>query len=114
MGHTALAAHSWKTANMICNVLTLSGWATVHTVSLDQTHQDDLGGQGGDDALCVDQGGVAQVVQSVTSEDLCSGLEPGGLSELDSGVPLQQLWGDASQGSQHGLHTASYSVSRDT
>ena len=86
-------------------MLTLAGGATVHTVSLDQAHQDDLGGQGGDDALCVDQGGVAQVVQTVTVEDLCAGLEPGGLTKLDTAVLLQQLWGHAAQGSQHGLQS---------
>ena len=35
-----------------------------------------LDGQGGDDGLCVDQRGVAQVVQAISAEDLCAGLEP--------------------------------------
>jgi hypothetical protein len=41
-----------------------------------------LAGQGGDDALCVDQGRVAQVVQAVAAEDLGARLEPDGLAEL--------------------------------
>ena len=40
-----------------------------------------LAGQGGDDALCVDQGRVAQVVQAVAAKDLGTGLEPHCLTE---------------------------------
>ena len=40
-----------------------------------------LAGQGGDDALCVHQGRVAQVVQAVAAEDLGASLEPDGLTE---------------------------------
>ena len=85
---------------------TLSSWASVHTVSLDQSHEDDLDSQGGNDRLCVDQRRVAQVVEAILSKDLCSCLEPDSLSELDSSVLLQQLWGDASKSSQHGLQTS--------
>ena len=45
-----------------------------------------LGGQGGDDGLCVDEGGVAQVVQAVRAEDGSSRLEPDWLLELDAAV----------------------------
>ena len=61
-----------------------------------------LDGQGGDDALGVDQGGVAQVVEAVVAEDLCASLEPGGLLELDAGVLGQQLGGQDAQGAQEG------------
>lgn len=82
---------------------TLSSWASVHPVPLDQAHEDDLDAQGGDDALCVHQAGVAEVVQAITLEDLGTGLEPGGLSELDSSILLQQLRGHASKCAKHGL-----------
>ncbi len=61
----------------------------------------DLAGQGGDDGLGVDQGGVAQVVEAVRAEDLSAGLEPDGLAEGDA-VLGEQLWGHAAQGSEHG------------
>jgi len=51
----------------------------------------------------VDNGGVAQVVEAVSGEDLGSSLEPGGLSEGDAGVLGQQLGGQAPQSSEHGL-----------
>jgi hypothetical protein len=54
----------------------------------------------GDDGLGVDEGGVAQVVQAAGGKDLCAGLEPHGLAELDAAG--QQLGGDAAQSSQHG------------
>jgi len=41
--------------------------------------------------------------QRPTREDLGSSLEPGGLSEGDSGVLGQQLGGEAPQSSEHGL-----------
>ena len=93
-------------AERMKRMLTLSSGASVHPVSLDQSHEDDLGGQGGDDGLCVHQGGVAQVVEPVLVEDLGAGLEPGGLLKLDSSVFLQQLWGHAPKGAQHSLQGA--------
>ena len=61
-----------------------------------------LGGQGGDDGLCVNEGGVAQVVQAVRAEDGSSRLEPDWLLELDAAVASEQLWGHAAEGSEHG------------
>ena len=52
-------------------------------------HSDYLHGQGGDDGLGVDNGGVAQVVQAVLVKDLSTSLEPGGLLELDAGILLE-------------------------
>ena len=40
----------------------------------------------------------------LTGEDLCASLEPGGLSEGDSGVLGEQLRGQAAQSSEHSLH----------
>ena len=69
-----------------------------------QGHPTDLDGQGGNDGLCVNDGRVAQVVQAILVKDLCTGLEPGGLLEVDSGIVGQQLGCQASQSSKHGLH----------
>ena len=41
-----------------------------------------LDGDGGDDGLCVDQRGVAQVVQATAAQDLGTGLPPHSLTEL--------------------------------
>ena len=57
-------------------VKALASGAAIHAVALDQAHEDDLARQGGNDALCMDQGRVAQVVQASRSEDLCASLEP--------------------------------------
>ena len=65
-----------------------------------------LDGQGGNDGLCVDQRWVSEVVQSIAGEDLGTGLEPDALAEVDARVLGQQLWGEASECSQHGLHHA--------
>ena len=59
-----------------------------------------LGSEGGDDALSMNEGGVAQVVQAVVAEDLCASLEPHWLPELDPCVLVKGLWGDDAQGSQ--------------
>ena len=69
-----------------------------------------LDGQSSDDGLCVDQGWVSEVVQAITSKDLCTGLEPDSLPELDSGVLLQQLRGQRAQGSKHGLHSGTHTA----
>ncbi|KAJ6920863.1 hypothetical protein NC651_014441 [Populus alba x Populus x berolinensis] len=58
-------------------------------------------GPDGQDALCVDQARVAQVVKSTLAEDLGSSLEPNSLTELDT-VAGQELGEDASQSSKHG------------
>ena len=50
-----------------------------------------LDGEGGDDALRVHQGRLAQVVQAVAAEDLRAGLEPHRLLEGRLAARLQQL-----------------------
>ena len=62
----------------------------------------DLDSQGGDDALSVDQGRVAQVVEAVIAEDLGASLEPGGLLEVDAGILGQQLGGQDAESTQEG------------
>ena len=42
----------------------------------------------------MDERGVAQVVQAITAEDLCTGLEPDRLLEADACILGQQLWGE--------------------
>ena len=49
-----------------------------------------LDGKGGDDALRMNQRGLAEVVETAISEDLCARLEPHRLPE-GCLVPLQQL-----------------------
>jgi len=56
--------------------------------------------QGGNDALGVHQGLVAQVVQATLSKDLGASLEPDGLTKLHAGVLGQQLRGQHAQSTQ--------------
>ena len=51
-------------------------WTTDHTVSLDGTHQDKLGGQHGKEGLGVHQRRGTHVVQAIRLEDHGSSLEP--------------------------------------
>jgi hypothetical protein len=55
----------------------------------------------GEDALCVHEAGVAQVVQAAFAEDLGAGLEPDGLAELDA-VAGEELGEDAAERAEHG------------
>ena len=59
-----------------------------------------LGCKGGDDALGMDQRWVAEVVQAIAAEDLCTSLEPYWLLEVDSSVFVQQLGGEDAQSSE--------------
>jgi hypothetical protein len=56
----------------------------------------------GDDGLGVHKGGVAEVVQATGLEDLCTGLEPDSLAELDAAVLGEELGGEAAQSAEHG------------
>ncbi|KAK2985766.1 hypothetical protein RJ640_025774 [Escallonia rubra] len=76
-------------------------WPSGDAVTFNGTHQDDLGGPNGQDALCVDQTWVSQVIKATLAENLSSGLEPHSLAELDT-IAGQQLGEDASKGSKHG------------
>jgi len=58
------------------------GWQSKQKASTD-VHLD---GQGGDNGLGMDQGGVAQVVQPAAGDDLSAGLEPDSLTELQQNV----------------------------
>ena len=51
-----------------------------------------LAGDGGDDGLCVDQRGVAQVVQAAAAQDLGTSLPPHGLTELHAAASLISDW----------------------
>ena len=55
--------------------VTSTEW-TVHTLSLDGTHQDNLAGQHGKDGLGVHQHGGTHVVQAIRLEDHGTSLEP--------------------------------------
>ena len=48
----------------------LAGGAAVDAVALDQAHEDDLAAEDGEDALRVDEAGVAEVVQAILLEHL--------------------------------------------
>ena len=82
---------------------TLTGGTTVDTVTLNETHQDNLDDEGSSDGLGVDEGGVAEVVEATVSEEGGTGLEPdGGISEVNGTVALEELRGDAAEGTKHG------------
>uniref|UniRef100_J3L3K6 Uncharacterized protein n=1 Tax=Oryza brachyantha TaxID=4533 RepID=J3L3K6_ORYBR len=70
-------------------------------VPLDGAHEHDLAGPDGEDALRVDQAGVAEVVEAALAEDLGAGLEPDGLAELDA-VAGEELREDAPERAEHG------------
>ncbi|URD96695.1 hypothetical protein MUK42_36907 [Musa troglodytarum] len=74
--------------------------AAADAVALHEAHQHHLAGPDGEDALRVDQVGVAQVVEAALREDLRPGLEPHRLPELDA-VLRQDLREDAPQRPQH-------------
>ena len=81
---------------------TLASGATVHTVSLNQAHEHNLGEQGGGDGLGVDESGVAQVVEATVSEDGGTSLEPdGGITKLNA-VLGEELGGHATKSTEHG------------
>ncbi|KAG5622185.1 hypothetical protein H5410_007403 [Solanum commersonii] len=77
-----------------------TGRPTSNTVSLNSSHQHNLASPDGQDALCMDQAWVAQVVKSTFTEDLGSGLEPHSLTELDT-ITGQELREDASKSTKH-------------
>ncbi|KAK2986586.1 hypothetical protein RJ640_027073 [Escallonia rubra] len=66
---------------------------TGNTVALDSSHQDNLCSPNSKDALSMHQAWVAQVVKPTLAEDLSSGFEPHGLTELDS-IARQELGED--------------------
>ena len=51
-----------------------------------------LAGDGGNDGLCVDQRGVAQVVQAAAAQDLGTSLPPHGLTELHAAASYISGW----------------------
>jgi len=72
------------------------------TESLSLSHEDDGDGNSGHDGLGVDQAGVAEVVEAIVAEDGSAGLEPDSIvTEISGTVGLQELGGDASQGTKH-------------
>jgi hypothetical protein len=72
------------------------------TESLSLAHQYDQNSDGGDDALGVDEVGVAEVVEAIFREDEGLVLEPNRLWEVNNSVAVEELWGDASESAQHG------------
>ncbi len=84
-------------------IQSLSGRSSVDTVSLDESHEQDLGEGHGNNGLGVDEGRVSEVVETVISEDGGTGLEPDtGIREGGRAVVGQQLRDNASQSSEHG------------
>ncbi len=51
-------------------------WSSCNAIGLDRAHEYHLRGPNGKNALSMDQGRVAQVVQAAVREDLRTGLEP--------------------------------------
>ncbi|KAL4589581.1 hypothetical protein LXL04_002489 [Taraxacum kok-saghyz] len=98
----------WFTVTLELHATTWVKWVnnlaqgpTCNSVTLNRTHQDDLGGPNGQDALGMDQTGVSQVIKPTFAKDLGSGLEPYGLTELDT-IAGQELREDTSKSSKHG------------
>ena len=85
--------------------VTSTEWTTVHTLSLDGTHQDNLAGQHGKNGLGAHQHGGTHVVQAIKLEDHGTSLEPHTFTGTiaDSTVVLQQLGGLAPVCTQHSL-----------
>ncbi|KAL4563705.1 hypothetical protein LXL04_027750 [Taraxacum kok-saghyz] len=78
--------------------------STGNSVTLNRAHQDNLGGPDGQDALCMYQTWVTQIIKSTFAKDLGSSLEPYSLAELDT-VTGQELREDAPKSSKHGPST---------
>ena len=71
-----------------------SKWASLGVVPCTTRAENsgtDLAGQGGDDALCVHEAGVAEVVQAAGLEDLGAGLEPDSLTEGGAVLHARQM-----------------------
>ena len=83
-------------------------WTTVHTLSLDGTHQDKLAGQRGKEGLGAHQHGRIHVVQAIKLEDHGTSLEPHTFAGtiVDSSVLLQQLRGQAPEYAQRPCSTS--------
>jgi hypothetical protein len=85
----------------VYGVETLSGGATVYTVSLNETHEDDLGEESSSDRLGVDESGVAEVVEATITEDGGTDLEPDSLAKVNGTVALEELGNNASESTKH-------------
>jgi hypothetical protein len=80
----------------------LTSWSSVDTVSLNESHKENLGEGDSDNRLGVDQGWVSEVVESIISEDGGSSLEPDtAIGKVGRSVVGEELWGDASKSSKH-------------
>ena len=78
-------------------------WTTVHTLSLDGTHQDNLAGQHGKDGLGAHQHGGTHVVPAIRLQDHGTSLEPHTFAGtiVDGSARLQLLRGQALESTQH-------------
>ena len=96
--------------------VTSTEWTTVHTLSLDGTHQDNLAGQHGKDGLGAHQHGGTHVVQAIKLEDHGTSLEPHTFTGtiVDSSVLLQQLRGQAPEYAQRPCSTSGQFITTGT
>uniref|UniRef100_A0A3Q7F276 Uncharacterized protein n=1 Tax=Solanum lycopersicum TaxID=4081 RepID=A0A3Q7F276_SOLLC len=81
--------------------------STSNTVTFNSSHQHNLASPNGQDALCMNQAWVAQVVKSTLAEDLGSGLEPHSLTKLYT-VAGQELRKDTSKSTKHSPSTVDH------
>ncbi len=96
-----LSKAQWvKAATRVEWVDNLTKRPTSNTVTLNGSHQDNLASPDGQDALCMDQAWVAQVVKSTLAKDLGSSLEPHSLTKLDT-ITGQELGEDTSKSTKH-------------
>ena len=78
-----------------------NSWKPIDTITLNQTHQENLEAQNSQNALGMDQVGVPEVVQSTLGEDLGSGLEPDGLFEVNFHPFFEHFGGYAPECTEH-------------
>nr|XP_009628754.2 uncharacterized protein LOC104119055 [Nicotiana tomentosiformis] len=90
-----------ETATRVKWVNNFTERSTSNTVTLNCSHQHNLASPNGQDALCVDQTWVAQIVKSTLAKNLRSSLEPYSLAKLDT-VTCQELREDTTKSSKHG------------
>jgi len=87
----------------------LSEWSTVDTVGFSTTHKDDLGQKESDSVLGVDDGRelgvqddrVSEVLDTLVSEDVRSGLEPLRVLVRNVGVHGEKFRHEAAEGTGH-------------
>ena len=105
--HIRIVAQTQRVKSLAIRVhqikVTSTEWTTVHTVTRDGTHRNNLVGQHGMDELGAHQHGGTHVVQAMRLEDHGTSLEPHTFAGtiVAGRVRLQELRGQALESTQH-------------